>query len=434
VLYNFCSQPNCTDGGGLFGGLFMDAAGNLYGATLFGGSSNNGVVFQLTPNQGHTGWTKTVLYNFCSQPNCIDGAEPNGGLIIDAAGNLYGTTRSGGSPVAGVVFELTPNQGRTAWTETVLYNFCSQAPPLCTDGSTPYAGLIMDTAGNLYGTTSADGHWGGGVVFELTPNQDHTAWTQTALTSLCNRIALCDHGPQAGVIMDSAGHLFGTASYAGTDGMVFALTNVNQTWIQTALALFCCYDQVPQAGLIMDAAGNLYGTTYGDGLNARGSAFLLTANQFTERTLYSFCSQLSCADGSHSSAGLIMDAAGNLYGTTVAGGNSNNGGVVFELVSYGVAHDFNGDGKSDIVWQNTSGNTAVWLMNGAGVTSIGAFQMSGWSIVGQRDFNGDGKSDLLWRDGSGNMAMWFMNGTAVGSETYVATVPNPWAVQSLNAE
>jgi uncharacterized repeat protein (TIGR03803 family) len=285
VLYSFCSQTNCADGAQPVAGLIMDGAGNLYGTTQGGGNaSGQGVVFQLRRHHQHRGtaWTETVLYSFCSQTDCADGARPSAGLTIDGAGNLYGTTGIGGNG-RGVVFELTPDQTPTAWTETVLYRFCAQSN--CADGAYPEAGLIMDGAGNLYGTTAfggIGGAGGGGVVFELTPGQTGTAWTETMLYSFC------------------------------------AQTN-------------CADGEFPYAGLIMDGAGNLYGTTYYGG--GRGVVFQLTPDEtgaaWTETVLYRFCSHTNCPDGAYPEAGLIMDGTGNLYGTTVIGGNGS--GVVFAL-------------------------------------------------------------------------------------------------------
>ena len=172
VLYSFCPQSGCADGSQPVASLIMDAAGNLYGTTVIGGAGVDcagpscGVVFKLAPDG-----TQTVLYSFCPQSGCADGAGPRAGLLMDAAGNLYGTTKVGGTGGTGgafgqgVVFKLAPDG-----TETVLYSFCSQLPN-CTDGATPGAGLIMDAAGNLYGTTALGGIAPGnsGVVFALTP-------------------------------------------------------------------------------------------------------------------------------------------------------------------------------------------------------------------------------------------------------------------------
>src|SRR5664279_570642 len=165
VLHNF--NNNGTDGTFPQAGLIVDGAGNLYGTTSEGGtyiscSGGCGTVFELTPN-GSGGWTETVLHNFNS--NGTDGANPYAGLIFDAAGNLYGTTTTGGSTGTGygTVFELTPAAGGT-WTEQVLYSFRGG-----TDGTWPYAGLIFDAAGNLYGTTPNGSTNNGGIAFELTP-------------------------------------------------------------------------------------------------------------------------------------------------------------------------------------------------------------------------------------------------------------------------
>jgi uncharacterized repeat protein (TIGR03803 family) len=158
VLYSFCAQTNCTDGGQAPVGLTFDQKGNLYGTAAIGGAHGQGVVFRLTP-EGE----ESVLYSFCAETNCIDGAYPPAGVIFDQKGNLYGTTALGGAPRnSGVVFKLTP-EGK----ETVLYSFCWQEN--CTDGSEPFAGVVLDPKGNLYGTTSEGGAYNRGVVFKVTP-------------------------------------------------------------------------------------------------------------------------------------------------------------------------------------------------------------------------------------------------------------------------
>jgi hypothetical protein len=162
VLYTFCSEggPNCTDGANPVAGLIEDAKGNLYGTTAYGGTGAEdhpgGTVFELSPN-GSGGWKETVLYSFCSEggTSCTDGDGPYAGLIEDAQGNLYGTTDYGGANViGGTVFELSPN-GTGGWTHKLLYSLCSEGGSNCTDGSEP-VGLIED-AGNLYGTTQIGG-------------------------------------------------------------------------------------------------------------------------------------------------------------------------------------------------------------------------------------------------------------------------------------
>ncbi len=199
TLYSFCSQggTSCIDGFQPQSGLIMDNSGNLYGTTDRGGAGVNdgGTVFQLTPNSAKTKWTHKILYSFCSQSGCTDGATPEAGLIMDTSGNLYGTTVSGGAVAGkqygGTVFKLTPDATKTKWTETVLYSFCARGGLKCTDGATPEAGLIMDKSGNLYGTTGYGGlHQpaqgvGTGTVFELTPNIATAGWAEKVLYSFC---------------------------------------------------------------------------------------------------------------------------------------------------------------------------------------------------------------------------------------------------------
>jgi uncharacterized repeat protein (TIGR03803 family) len=285
VLHNFCAHGRrCSDGESPNGGLIMDAAGNLYGTTSAGGGARNaGVVFELTPNVDGTAWTKIVLHRFCAETNCADGQNPHAGLMMGTTGKLYGTTWNGGNG-EGVVFELTPNADRTAWRETVLYSFCPSGGS-CTDGQAPN-GLIMDAAGNLYGTTSAGGVLNAGVVFELTPNVDGTAWTEIVLHRFCPRSrAVCIDGAEPNsLIMDSAGNLYGTTSAGGggsQPGVVFELTpNADLTAsTEEVLHRFCaekkCRDGEFPNGLIMDGSGNLYGTTFAGGIGNKGVAFEL---------------------------------------------------------------------------------------------------------------------------------------------------------------
>ncbi len=325
VLYSFRSG---TDGAVPGAGLIFDAAGSLYGTTTAGGP-NNGTVFELTPTAGE-GWTEQVLYRFCSQANCADGQYPYGGLIFDAAGNLYGTTEFGGTNGYGTVFKLTPTAGG-GWTETVLHSFGSG-----TDGASPFVGLIFDAAGNLYGTTTYGGTYGVGTVFELTPTAGGD-WLETVLYSFGIN-GLSDGGyPWAGLIFDAAGNLYGTTFYGGTynRGTVFELTPMSGGgWTETVLHSFNPNNGTdgfnPYAGLIFDAAGNLYGTAYYGGSYGGGTVFELTpaaGGGWTETVLRSFGNG---TDGFWPYAGLIFDHAGNLYGTTEYGG-THNYGTVFEL-------------------------------------------------------------------------------------------------------
>jgi uncharacterized repeat protein (TIGR03803 family) len=328
-----------TDGGSPHAGMIFDQTGNLYGTSGSGGAHGRGCVFKLTPNANGR-WTENILYNFTGGK---DGAYPYAGLIFDQAGNLYGTTLLGGignscGGGCGVVFELGPNaKGR--WKEKVLYVFTGGA-----DGGSPFAGLIFDASGNLYGTTVDYGSYNrGGVVFRLTPNADGS-WTESVLHSFTGHND--GSAPFAGLIFDVAGSLYGTTAFGGgtyDGGTVFKLTpNSGGSWTESVLYAFENEGEAPSASLIFDAAGNLYGTTsrlIGD--SGFGAAFELTPDSdgtWTETLLYRFCSFDGCPDGGVPSAGLVFDRSGNLYGTTLEGGDANacggfglGCGVVFKL-------------------------------------------------------------------------------------------------------
>jgi len=336
VLHIFKSDKNGAEPSA---SLIFDAAGNLYGTTSGGGDYGPyecaplgcGVVFQFTPNLDGT-WKEKVLHTFTDGK---DGGTGDGfeallaPLIFDQAGNLYGTTPSGGTTgcwvyqTCGVVFELTP-QANGRWKEKVLHTFHGK------DGGMPYAGLIFDGAGNLYSTTSLGG-LGYGVVFELIPNPNGS-WKEKVL----RRFGEYTGGtPLAGLIFDQVENLYGTTS-SGPYGVAnaFELTpKADGGWKEKVLHQFTSGPYGPYAGLIFDAAGNLYGTTSGGGAYGAGMVFKLTPNadgSWTESSLHDFCSLAACADGAGPVAGLIFDSAGNLYGTASSGGATGHG-VVFEL-------------------------------------------------------------------------------------------------------
>jgi uncharacterized repeat protein (TIGR03803 family) len=369
VLYNFCSvntKIQCADGTEPTDGLIQDSAGNFYGTTELGGATDFGTVFKLD-STGHY----SVLYNFCpaGEP-CVDGAEPKAGLIQDGAGNFYGTTESGGANAfnGGAIFELD-NTGRYS----VLYSFCSAAS--CADGRTPLAGLVRDAAGNLYGTTEFGGTKGLGTVFELDSTNHYSV-----LYSFCPSGTCTDgENPKAGLLLDSLGNLYGTASNGGANlfyGAIFKLDTSNH---ETVLHSFCsttnssgaCTDgNLPVAGLIQDAAGNLYGTTSAGGANAnissgQGTIFELDHTGHYS-VLYSFCSVAACADGSAPTTSVIRDAAGDLYGTTSNGAITGSVGTVYELDITGhetVLHNFcttgnctDGENPAGGLFQDAAGN------------------------------------------------------------------------------
>ena len=337
VLYNFGSVSG--DGINSIAGLVFDSKGNLYGTTSSGGANNNsGTVFELSPGTGGV-WTEKVLYSFGASGT--DGVEPAyGTLLLDAKGDLYGTTYKGGSHSDGTVWELVAGSGGT-WTEKVLYNFGANT----TDGINPASGLVHDAVGNLYGTTYGGGANGYGTVYELVSGSGGT-WTEKIVHSFS--LNLIDGAyPVGGVVFDPSGNLFGTTKYGGAFGngnglgAVFELSPTPEgTWTEQILHSFTGGltngdGDYPTAGLTFDAAGNLYGTTSGGGVPAEGIVFKMSRSggAWTEQVLYAFSATGS--DGHAPQPGVIFDSAGNLYGTTTAGGSNSFGlyGTVFEIAN-----------------------------------------------------------------------------------------------------
>jgi uncharacterized repeat protein (TIGR03803 family) len=333
ILYRFILDG--IDGTGPQAALTLDSSGNLYGTTAYGGTGTNcsvygcGTIFKLTPTGGT--WTEEILHNFSGAGT--DGWQPTSNLIFDSAGNLYGTTTGGGAYGSGTVFEFMPTPG-SGWREKILHNFSGNG----TGGATPLAGLIFDAAGNLFGTTAnggAHGFYNAGTVFELTPTAGGK-WTETPI----HQFGKGSDGqtPNAGLIFDSAGNLYGTTYEGGPyhRGIVFELTpKIGGGWVEKAIHAFGGVNEDgtnPTAALILDTQGNLYGTTIIGGTQSIGIAFELSPNArggWTETILHSF-SYNDPSDGLYPSAGLIFDAVGNLYGTTRSGG-TNGGGTVFEI-------------------------------------------------------------------------------------------------------
>jgi uncharacterized repeat protein (TIGR03803 family) len=317
VLYTFTGG---VDGGRPYAGVIIDSAGNLYGTTAGGGTTGVGAVFKVDVT-GH----ETVLYGFPG----TDGSGPQADVIQDSAGNLYGTTCCGGSTGAGVVYKID-----TTGHETILYNFTGGD-----DGANPYAGVIMDSAGNLYGTAAGGGSSGTGVVYKLDATGHETVLYSFAGPSGCFGCPNASGSfPYSGVIMDSAGNLYGTTQYGGASGwgVVYKLdANGHETVLHNFT--FGTDGGASVAGVIMDSAGNLYGTTQYGGVSFGGAVYKLNVatGQFTVLHNFTFG-----PDGGGSEAGLILDSAGNLYGTTASGGGPGccpgQPGVVFKVNPAGV--------------------------------------------------------------------------------------------------
>jgi len=273
MLYAFNNPP---DAGLPLGSVSFDRAGNLYGTTVEGGTGNcgNGVdpnpgcgaLYELTPSSGT--WTETILYSF---QGGNDGQSPEGGLIFDAAGNLYGTTAGGGSAGCGTIFELSASDG--GWTKTILHNF------QCSDGYGPRGNLIADRSGNLYGVTTSGGADNGGVAFELS---QPGSWTFNLLYSFPE-----DSYPTGPLVFDNAGNLYGTTEVGGAydNGSAYKLTPSNGGWTETDLHDFQATDgEFLNGGVVIDAAGNLYGTAEQGGIGFDGPCYAIGCGTIWEIT------------------------------------------------------------------------------------------------------------------------------------------------------
>jgi uncharacterized repeat protein (TIGR03803 family) len=399
---------------GAIGGnnLAADSAGNIYGTTWAGGNNSTscqaytgipgcGVVFKLT----HTthGWVSTVLYTFTGG---ADGAVPANGVILDSAGNLYGTTYFGGytPPDAcqgpptgcGVVFELTPT-AHGPWKETVLYAFTGG-----TDGKHPFDRLVFDSSGNLYGTASDGGDascdppFGCGVVFKLTSSAE-PPWTESVLYTFSDG---SDGGfPFAGLTFDTHGNLYGVAETGGDTsvscqtglpgcGVIFQLAPTGSgPWTETVLHAFTGGTDGgdPFMSVILDSGGNVYGTTNTGGTNSTscpgggglnpgcGVVFELVQGTWDENVLHNFTGG---ADGRFSGEPLVFDSSGKLYGTTYNGGLFSSG-VVFKLTPAG-----EGAWTENILYTFTGGS------DGGGPETNLLLDPTG-GLIGVTDFGGN---------------------------------------------
>jgi uncharacterized repeat protein (TIGR03803 family) len=358
VLYSFGGNP---DGANPYSGLIFNA-GNLFGTTFDGGLYGFGTVFELSPN-GSGGWTETVLYNFCPvAPSCTDGQNPAyGQLIFDKQGNLYGTTFAGGTLASGTVFELT--RSGSTWNYNVIYSFAGQP-----DAANPNNGMVIDAAGNLYGTAYAGGATDSGAVFQIHPTGTGT-WTEQAIASVAEVFAglaidstgdlygtttgsvfkIIPNGvnnwylaniltftngavqgntPNGTPILDSAGNVYGTTTFGGKSnlGVVYKLTKGGLLkYTEKVLYNFGANGTKPYGGVVMDSAGNLYGTTTAGGKNGAGVVYQLVFNgvSYVERSLQPFVG----SNGAVSYGSLVLDSAGYLYGTTYYGGSNGEGSV-----------------------------------------------------------------------------------------------------------
>ena len=316
------------------GSLVRDGAGNLFGTTQYGGSSGDGTVFEIAAGSS----TITTLASF----NYSDGAYPNG-VVLDSAGNLYGTTQSGGSSGDGTVFKIAAGSN----TITTLANFTGD------NGANPSGDIVRDSAGNLYGTTQSGGSSSyNGTVFEIAAGSN-------TITTLANFTGDNGANPSGAIVRDRAGDLFGTTQSGGSsyNGTVFEIAAGSSTL--TTLASFNSINGAnPYGGLILDSAGNLYGTTQYGGTYGSGTVFEISHGTATITTLASF----DYTFGAYPVGGLALDSVGNLYGTTEYGGDFDGDG------------DYNRDGT---VFAVVHGTHTISVLKNFNYSTIGAYPTGG---------------------------------------------------------
>ena len=359
VIYSFAGA---NDGEYTDTDLVIDSAGNLYGTSVQGGAFGGGTVFRLTPSGN--GWIHTVLYSFTGG---ADGGEPYKGVTLDVQGNLYGTAVTGGTGSCeggcGVVYKLTNSGG--SWSQSVIHYFSGG-----NDGSGPGAGLTIDNHGNLYGMAPTGGANGLGVIYRLNPDTSGN-WKFKVIHTFTG--GTDGATGSAGRLLLHSGHLYGVATAGGANGKgaAFELTPSQAgEWNLNTIYAFKGQPDAgfPYGGLLLDASGNLYGTTYYDGANNLGSVYQLSpaaTGQWKEKVLYSF---KGGRDGQNSISNLVFDAAGNLYGTTSEGGAACSCGTIFKL-----APGANGTWTETVVHRFHGPPDGAFAYNGMVADSAGNF-------------------------------------------------------------
>ena len=343
-----------------YAGLLQATNGDFYGTTFAGGTNFAGTVFRITASK-----TLTTIYNFCSQSGCADGRYPEAGLVQAANGDFYGTTLHGGANGDnGTVFRITPSG-----TLTSLYSFCGRSQ--CIDGARPFAALLRAIDGSFFGTTIYGGANGFGTVFKITPSG-----TLTTLYSFCAQSGCVDGtNPYAGLIQATDGYLYGSSLFGGNNGQG-TIFKIMPSGTLTTIHSFCSQSSCADGAgsytpLVQASDGNFYGVTALGGVNFDGTAFKMTPSGATT-TLYSFCSQVGCSDGAFPQAALVEATDGNLYGTTLYGGDNSDVycisgcGAVFKITPSGTLTSLysfctlsgctDGDGPQTPVLQSTNGD------------------------------------------------------------------------------
>ncbi len=322
TLTNF----NNANGQSPYGGLIIDANGDLFGTTLAGGTSNTGTVFEIANSASGYSSTPTSLVNLIGY---INGEEPLGGLITDANGDLFGTTYAGGAFDGGTVFEIVKTTSGYASTPITLVNFNGNGAI----GPYPHGDLIADANGDLFGTTVYGGTSGDGMVFEVVKTTSGYASVPTTLVSFNGTNGA---NPHCGLMADANGNLFGTTQNGGTsgNGTVFEIVKTTSGFASTPTTLVnFTYSSGANsyAGLIADANGNLFGTTYDGGAFGAGTAFEIAKTASGYSSTPTILVNFNVTDGQGPQSPLIADASGNFFGTTEYGGASGDG-AVFKIV------------------------------------------------------------------------------------------------------
>ena len=460
---------NGSDGGTPDAGLIADANGDLFGTTTSGGVSGKGTVFEIIKTSFGYESAPTTLLSF----NGSDGETPFAGLIADANGDLFGTTYNGGANDDGTVFEIAKSSTGYASAPTTLVSFNGA------DGATPFAGLIADANGDLFGTTTSGGGSNSGTVYVIVKTSSGYASAPTTLvsfngsdgatplgliadangdlfgttnvggangtgtafeiaktpagyasapTTLVNFNHADGENPTAGLIEDTKGDLFGTTNTGGAfdfnDGTVFeiAKTSAGYASAPTTLVTFGGSDGMDPYGLITDANGDLFGTTNSGGASDDGTVFEIAKTSAGYASVPTTLVSFNGSDGASPAATLIADANGDLFGTTESGG-ANNAGTVFEITDSGFVP------SDSLLLQNRNGQASIWEMNGNARVGGGAVSVNpgpAWTAVGTGTFFSGDTSDILWQNAStGQLSVWEMDGaTRIGGGA-VSINPGP---------
>ena len=359
TLFSFCAEQDCADGNGPFAPLTIDAAGDLFGTTFGGGSTQSGVIFKLERRDGG-GYVYRVLDNLCADTvNCSDGGGVTEKLVVDVNGDVYAAASKGGAFGHGVVFKLSPTR-HGLYKNTALYSFCDDGN-CATSGDMPVGGLayqgiqtgaLYDGRSPLFGVTSEGGTENGGVAYQLTFGGKKKSPAFSVLYNFCSLFACADGlFPDIGLTPDADGNLFGATHDGGRneDGIAFELSPAQGAYTQTVLHDFCtgdCSDgsDVPEA-MMPGPGGSLIDYTGGGGAHGDGTVFKLSpknGGKWKYSILYAFCAQPSCADGKLPRGTVAVGASGTIFGATNSGGAGDGEGTVFKLSGrkYSVLYSF----------------------------------------------------------------------------------------------